>query len=203
MVKDFGQSGFGSSKVLEQLPQKIIVRPDGRISFPFVGEIMARGLSLRELDDRLTKALEVYIPSPEVYINLVQIGGKRVIVLGEVNNPGVFKPQDNARLLDIIAMAGGYTKDASLGSVILVSGGLANPRARKINVARIMKGSDLRQNVYIQPEDIVYIPKTAISDVNYFLEQLLGPLKSSGSAVSAIKTIRERTTPFLSTGTAN
>lgn len=202
MVMNFGMSGFGSSKILEQLPQKIIVRPDGRISFPFVREIMARGLTISELKGKLTEELAKFIPSPEVYINLSQIGGKRVIVLGEVNNPGVFKPQDNARILDLIALAGGYTKDAALGSVILVRGGLANPKAEKINLANIIKRGDLRQNVFIQPEDIVYVPKTAISDINYVLEQLLGPLKSSGTAVTSIKTLRERTTPFL-TGTGN
>ncbi|MEW6169998.1 MAG: polysaccharide biosynthesis/export family protein [Candidatus Omnitrophota bacterium] len=201
MVMDFGQSGFGSSKILEQLPQKIIVRPDGRISFPFVGEIMARGLTLPELDDKLTIELAKFIVSPEVYINLAQIGGKRVIVLGEVHSPGVFKPQDNARILDVIALAGGYTKDAALGTVILIRGGLSDPRPEKINLANIMKRGDLRQNVYIQPEDIVFVPKNIVADVNYILEQLLGPLKSSGAATTSIKTIRERATPFLATGT--
>ncbi len=203
MVKNFGISGFGSSKILEQLPQKIIVRPDGRISFPFVGEIMARGLTVRELDEKLTAELAKFVPSPEVYINLSEIGGKRVIVLGEVNAPGVFKPQDNARILDVIALAGGYTKDAALGSVILIRGGLTDPRPEKINLANIMKRGDLRQNVFIQPEDIVFVPKNIISDVNYVLEQLLGPLKSSGAATTSIKTLRERTTPFLSSGLAN
>ncbi|MBU2540534.1 MAG: polysaccharide biosynthesis/export family protein [Candidatus Omnitrophica bacterium] len=195
MIIGFGQSSFGTKNIFEDIPGEVIVRPDGRISFPFVGEVMARGMTLRELDDRLTQELSTFIDSPEVYVNLSGIGGKRVIVLGEVTNPGVFKPKDNARLLDVIAMAEGYTDDAALNSVILIRGGLDKPQAKRINLVNIIKKGNLKDNIYIQAEDIIYIPKTFISDLNYALEQLIGPLVSSGSAVTSIKTIRGRTTP--------
>jgi polysaccharide export outer membrane protein len=201
MVREFGETKFGLKRISQDLPERLTVRPDGRISFPLVGEIMVRGMTLRELHGKLAQELSNFIPSPEVYVNLLKIGGKKVIVLGEVSSPGVYKPQANTRLTDVIALAGGYTKDAALGSVILIRGGLSSPKAEKINLANIVRG-DLRNNADIQAEDIVYVPKTAISNMNYFLEQLLGPLKSSGAAVTSIKTIRERTSPFLSSGTA-
>lgn len=194
MVKEFGKSKFGA---LKDLPQQINVRPDGRISFPFIGDIFVRGKTLNEANSELTKKLSNYFNSPSVYINLAKIGGKRVIVLGEVDNPGVFKTQDNSRILDIIALAGGYTKDAALASVMLVRGGLAKPRAQTINVAKIMKG-DVAHNILIEPEDIIYVPKTFISNVNYMLTLLLSPLQSSGTATGQIRSIRARTNPFAS-----
>ena len=192
MVKEFGRSKFGA---LKDLPQQLSVRPDGRISFPFIGDVFVRGKTLNETNNEITNKLSSYFNSPSVYINLVKIGGKRVIVLGEVDNPGVFKTQDNSRILDIIALAGGYTKDAALGTVILVRGGLNKPQVHKINVAKIMKG-DVAHNVLIEPEDIIYVPKTAISNVNYMLTLLLSPLQSSGTATGQIRSIRARTNPF-------
>ena len=197
MVKEFGKSKFGA---LKDLPQQVGVRPDGRISYPFIGDVFVRGKTLNEVNLELTKKLSNYFSSPAVYINLAKIGGKRIIVLGEVDNPGVYKTQENARILDAVAFAGGYTKDAALASVMLVRGGLDKPKAQKINVAKIMKG-DLTHNVLIEPEDIIYVPKTAISNFNYILTLLLSSLQSSGTATGNIRSIRARTNPFTTTTT--
>lgn len=195
MVKEFGKSKFGAIK---DFPQQIVVRPDGRISFPFIGDIFVRGRTLPDVGSEIKKKLSNYFASPEVYMNLVRFGGKRVVVLGEVQDPGVFMPVNNARVLDVIAMAGGYTKDTALGSVVLVrTGPDGKPKAQKINLAKIMRGQDLSKNVYVQAEDIIYVPRTPITDISYFLQQLLSPLQSSASATSSLKTIRQRTSPFL------
>ncbi|GEM_PF-1556164 len=198
MVKEFGKSKFGAIK---DFPQQITIRPDGRISFPFIGDIFVRGRTVADVGSEIRKKLSGHFSAPEVYLNLVKFGGKRVVVLGEVSDPGVFMPVNKARLLDVIAMAGGYTKDSALGSVILVRVNSGKPKAEKINLAKIMRGQDLSKNVYIEADDIIYVPRTPITNISYFLQQLLGPLQSSGTATSSIKTIRQRTSPFLYTTT--
>ena len=72
------------------LNQDAIVRPDGRISFPLVGDVLAAGLTIPELDEELTQRLKDFLKYPEVSISIKKFGGKKVIVLGQVDEPGVY-----------------------------------------------------------------------------------------------------------------
>ena len=163
--------------------REAIVRPDGKISFPLVGDVQAVGLTLTELDRDLTERLKVYIRSPEVSVMLRKFGGKKVIVLGEVKSPGVYRATGKNTILEVIALAGGPTEDAVLRSVILVRGDLMQPEARRVNLAKVIKKGDLAENISVQPEDIVYVPRKFIANVNYFLRQLT-PVLQAGTLYS-------------------
>jgi protein involved in polysaccharide export with SLBB domain len=77
--------------------------------------------------------------------------------------------------MEAIGLAGGFTRDAVPSSTILIRGGFTAPNAQRINLSKLLKG-DLRQNIGLQSEDIVFVPRKFISDVNYFLSQILDPL---------------------------
>jgi polysaccharide export outer membrane protein len=165
------------------LDQEAIVRPDGKISVPLIGDIIARGLTITQLDDDLTKRLSEYVRSPEVSISLQKIGGSKVVLLGEISKPGVYSMAGQKTLLEAIGMAGGFTRDAVSSSIVLIRGGLVNPRAERINLSKALKGKDfIRQNIVLQAEDVVFVPKKFIADLNYFLTQILDPL-SKGAYV--------------------
>lgn len=149
-----------------------IVRPDGKISFPLVGDVQAEGLTLTELDEELTVRLKEYIMSPEVSVVIRKFGGKKVIILGEVSNPGVYRATGKHTMMEVIALAGGFTDHAFSSSVILIRGDLRKPYARRINLAKVLKRGDLAENISVQPEDIIYVPRTFIGNLNYFLKQL-------------------------------
>ncbi len=157
------------------LNQEVGVRPDGKISFPLIGDIQASGLSITALDQRVTERLREYIKYPEVSISIKKIGGSRVVVLGQVSNPGIYAVAGRRTIMEAIAMAGGLTRDAVASSAILIRGGFAAPNAQRINLSKLLKG-DLRQNIILESEDIVFVPRKFISDVNYFLSQILDPL---------------------------
>ncbi|MBN3038776.1 MAG: polysaccharide biosynthesis/export family protein [Candidatus Omnitrophica bacterium] len=164
----------------QDLDEVVIVRPDGKISFPLAGDVRAEGLTLTELDNELTRRLKEYIREPEVSIMLKKFGGNKVIVLGEVYAPGVYKTTGRNSIMEVIALAEGFTEDACLSSVILVRGGLKYPKSRRTNTARlnlrnVIEKGDLSQNVSVQPEDLVYVPKKFIANVNYFLEEIISP----------------------------
>jgi len=202
MIKSFGGISFGGVPQeeavsiaipfikIDDLSTEVIVRSDGRISLPLIGDIQASGLTLSELKNVTTEKLKRYIKDPEVSISVKAFGGKKIIILGEVGSPGVYKPTGNVDIVEIIALAGGYTQDAVLRSVMVVRGDLDNPVAIRLNVNNAIKKGDLSQNIMIQPNDIVYVPRKFIKDVNYFLNNLLGPLTAASSAVGPIKTIR-------------
>ncbi|MEM7816985.1 MAG: polysaccharide biosynthesis/export family protein [Candidatus Aenigmatarchaeota archaeon] len=165
----------------EDLNQEIIVRPDGCASFPLIGDLKVAGLTIPELDELLTEKLKEYIKRPEVSITLRKIGGSRVVLLGEVTWPGVYNVSGTKTVLELIGMAGDFTRDAVKSSVILIRGGFNNPKVRRLNIANVLKG-DLTDNVVLESEDIVYVPKTFISNLNYVITQILEPL-SGGSMV--------------------
>jgi polysaccharide export outer membrane protein len=158
------------------LGHDVIVRPDGKISFPLVGDVMAAGLSVIQLDLELTERLKEYIRYPEVSVSIKKLGGKKVIVLGQVKNPGVYSVTGARTILEAVGLAGGFTDNAVSSSVILIRGGFAKPEAKRINLTRAINRGDLRQNIPLESEDIVFIPKKFISNLNYFLSQILDPI---------------------------
>ncbi len=165
------------------LDQDAIVRPDGRISFPLIGDIQATGLTIPELDQQISEKLKDYIKYPEVSISITKIGGKKVIVLGEVIDPGVYSVTGAKTIMEAIGLASGFTRDAVPSSTVLIRGGFSQPQAQRINLSKAIAG-DVSQNVTLQAEDIVFVPKKFIADINYFLKQILEPLQS-GSKIDA------------------
>ncbi len=152
-----------------------IVRPDGMISFPLVGDIEASGRTISELTADLTASLSEYVREPQVSVSIKKIGGKRVIVLGQVAHPGVINVGGAMKVMDAIGMAGGFTRDAVITSAVVIRGGFQGAKAQKLNLAKVLKG-DLRENIALQSQDIIFVPRKFISDMNYFLEQILDPL---------------------------
>lgn len=159
------------------LDQEVIVRPDGRLSFPLVGDIMASGRTLTQIDEELTSRLKEFIKFPEVSVSIRRLGGSKVVILGEVYRPGVYVVSGNRSILEAIALAGGFTNDAVANSVILIRGGLQKPgEPRRLNLRQAMLGKAPDANISIQPEDIIYVPKTFISNLAYIVTQIVDPI---------------------------
>jgi polysaccharide export outer membrane protein len=169
------------------LTQDVIVRPDAKISFPLIGEIKAQGLTIPALDNIITKKLKDYIRYPDVSVSLKSMGGERVIVLGEVNRPGVYSLGDKRTVLEVIALAGGFTDDAVLNSVVVVKGGLKKPKAERINLALALKKGKIKEDVRLRAQDIVYVPKKFIANVNYYMSKILDPIYKGTTTASDIK----------------
>lgn len=163
------------------LTQDAIVRPDGKVSFPLIGDISATGRTVSELDQEITKRLKEYIRQPEVSISIKKLGGNKVMVLGEVASPGVYAVTGSKTILEAITLAGGFTKNSVASSVILIRGGFENPQAQRLDLSKALAGKP-RLNVALLREDIVFVPKKFIANVNYFLEQIIGPLSKGAYA---------------------
>jgi len=158
------------------LNKEVIVRPDGKISFPLINDVRAEGLTISGLDKVITSKLKDYIKYPDVSVSLKKIGGSRIIVLGEVGSPGVYSLEDRKTVLEAVALAGGFTKDAVLNSVIVIKGGLGHPKATRVNLANALRKGRLKEDVGLSAQDIVYVPKKFIANLNYFLKQILEPI---------------------------
>jgi polysaccharide export outer membrane protein len=188
-VYKIGQGDILSITVWENpdLDQAVVVRPDGKVSFPLIDEVQAEGLTISELDAQITRRLKEYIRFPDVSISLQRMGGSKVIILGEVQFPDVYALTGNSTILEAIATAGGFTTDAVASSVIVVKGGPEDPRGIRVNLNKALHKPQSNQNIKLEPEDIVFVPKKFIADVNYFISQFMSPITETTGTVKGIR----------------
>ena len=158
------------------LNQEVIVRPDEKISFPLIDDVQAGGLTIPQLDAEITKRLKEFIKYPEVSIFLRSMGGKKIFVLGEVYSPGVYTVTGDKNVAQAITMAGGFTSNAVANSVVLIQGGFTNPKGTRLDLNRYLLGTGPKQNIMLQPDDIIFVPKKFVANMNYLINQIIGPI---------------------------
>ncbi|MFC1674562.1 polysaccharide biosynthesis/export family protein [Candidatus Omnitrophota bacterium] len=176
----------------EELDEEVIVRPDGVISFPLVGDLVAAGSTLTRLDLELTERLKEYIKYPEVSVLIKKFGGLKVVILGEVNFPAAYSLPGRPTVLEAIALAGGFTDDAVLSSVIVIQGGLREPKGVRVNLNRAIMRADMSQNLVLNAQDIVYVPKKFIANLNYFISQVISPISSGAQDTYTLQGLRDQ-----------
>lgn len=133
------------------------VRPDGRISVPLVGEIKAAGMTPLALRQSLTDGYREYVTAPEVAVLVKEIRSQKVFVTGEVAAPGSFDLQPKAKLMQIIAMAGGLTPYAK-GRVIILRDRGGRERRYELDLGAIISGRRPQDNLTLQPGDTLVVP---------------------------------------------
>jgi len=161
---------FYSPELNEQIP----VRPDGRISLQLAQEIPARGRTPAELTAQLKETYSKELKKPEVTVIVRSFGNQRVYVDGEVSKPGMIPLAGPTTIRQAIAQSGGFLYTGNTTEVLLIRRGPENqPLATMVNMQKILDGTDLSQDIYLKPFDIVYVPKTAITNANLWIEQYL------------------------------
>lgn len=136
--------------------KELVVRPDGHIAFPLVGEVQAAGISSIELTGLLTTGLSDYMTNPNVTVNIVRLHTTRVYVLGMVAKPGMYELEKQHNLLDAIGIAGSYTKEAAKKKVIIIRKDQTGTPI-KVNLMNIWEKGDMTQNYVLGDGDVVYL----------------------------------------------
>lgn len=174
------------------LSRDVIVRPDGKISMPLIGDIMAEGLTLNKLDAEITKRYSEYLVSPDVSIAVKTFAGEKVFIFGEVTTPGIHTFQKNSSLIEVLAKAGGWNQYAKISNIFVIRGDLTKePEVILIDIKEILSGNT-RLNIMIYPKDIVYVPSTTIADVGRFVRDYLGPLQTTLSTIITVDYLKSK-----------
>ncbi len=163
---------------VRDLSMEVIVGPDGYISFPLIGDLFAYGKTLSELDAELTEKLKEYVVDPQVSVMVREFAGDNVIVLGEIRSPGIYKFVKRTKIVNVIALAGGFTDRARVVGVVVVREP-EDPRQEEpdlivVNAKEILKGK--LRNMEIRPNDIVYVSRTFVSNIKEFYNDWVSPL---------------------------
>jgi len=157
----------------ERLNNTIKVRPDGRITLEDLGDIFAAGMTPSQLDSVITDLYSKTIHEPEVTIFVRGFAGLSVYVLGEVRNPGIVEMKPKMTVLQAVAAASGSVRGAKMNSVMRLRRDAAGQiQAQRLDLNSTAIKNAAYQDIYVQPEDIIFVPKTFIASVNDFLTQV-------------------------------
>ena len=153
----------------------IVVGADGKASFPFLEDVPVAGLTLGQLDNSLEASYASKLDQPEVTLNVVTYGGREVIVMGEVRDPGAIPiASDRMTLVDALGRAGGPLKEtALLKQVILVRWLPQEGRRRSWKIDARIKWWNGPEELYLQPYDVVFVPNTPIDDVGIWVDMYI------------------------------
>jgi polysaccharide export outer membrane protein len=135
--------------------QTVVVRPDGKITFPLVGDVQAAGRTARQLDEELTQKLATFIREPVVTVIVAEINAFKVFVLGEVAVQGVLTLRRPTRLLEAIAQQGGLTPYADKSKVVVLRQEEGREVRITIDYKRVLGGERPDQNIFLKPGDTI------------------------------------------------
>lgn len=141
-----------------ELSVTVPVRPDGRISLPLVDDVTAAGLSPDELKASLVEAYRAFVTIPNISVLVQEIHSLKVYILGEVIAPGAFDLQRPVRVLQAIALAGGFTQYAEKNRVIVLREMDGKQERLEINLKRVYSGDSIEENILLRPGDTLVIP---------------------------------------------
>jgi polysaccharide export outer membrane protein len=160
-----------------ELNETVTVRPDGKISVQLLDDVQAAGLTPTQLDKALTDSYAQELLKPKVTVIVRSFTGQRVYVDGEVNRPGLVDLRPGMTPLQAVINAGGIKETAKPEAAIVVRKGPDNrPIPIAVDLNDAIYGASGQAHVQLQPQDIVYVPKTAIAKANKFVNQYIEQL---------------------------
>jgi polysaccharide export outer membrane protein len=142
----------------ENLTREAVVRPDGMVSFPLVGDVPAAGRTVEDLRIDLVKRLARFIPVPHVTVSATKILSYKIYVLGRVNRPGEYLVGHYTDVLQALSLAGGLTPFASENDIKVMRRDHGEQRAIPFRYGDAQKGKDLKQNIVLQRGDVIVVP---------------------------------------------
>jgi len=140
------------------LTMEVLVRPDGKFSFPLAGDIDAKGKAVEEVRKDLVTKIESYIPDVAATVMLKSMEGNKAYVVGKVLKPGPIIMNSETNVMQALSWAGGTAQFAGLSKIVILRGQGGNQSAIPFNYNQVEDGENLEQNIVLQPGDVVVVP---------------------------------------------
>jgi polysaccharide export outer membrane protein len=223
-------------EVLEALPGRPIsgerlVRPDGKITLGFYGEIYVAGLTITEIKEKIVLHLRKVIPdevlglieqdeegnfvnvepkeSNRVFVDVTAYNSKNYYVQGDVAAPGKMPITGNETVLDAINYAGGLIPTAAPQNIRLVRpapAGACCEQTLPVNLAAIVSGGDPTTNYQLMPGDRIVVYRDPIVRATLFIDRLAAPFQTVVNSVLqysfAARSVKSINAPLFGTGTS-
>ena len=150
--------------------QTVTVQPDGYITLKDAGHLVAEGLTSVELEQAIQAAYAMILHDPEVTVALKDFDRPYFIASGEITHPGKYELRGTTTLVAAVAIAGGFTQQSKHSQVVLfrrVSPDLVESHV--IDVRQMLRHHNLAEDVYLQPGDYVFVPRSLVSNIMRFM----------------------------------
>ena len=163
--RDMGNYILGSEDIVEVLVWKepdvskvVMIRPDGNISLPLIGDIQAEGLKAEELKTNIAEKLKEFISNPTVSVIVSQINSMKIFIQGEVAQPGVYQLRSNITVLQAVSLAGGFNEWAKKKKIIVIREAGGKVSRITVDYNKIVSGKDIEQNIFLKRGDTIIVP---------------------------------------------
>ncbi|MFH1728819.1 MAG: SLBB domain-containing protein [Pseudomonadota bacterium] len=169
---------------------EVTVNPEGEIAMSLVGNIRLVGLSLTGAQKKLTDVFSIYYKTPQLEVTIKEYTSQPITLFGAINyygtsaregakviktGPGVYYLTEPTKVLDLITMAGGFSKTADLENVAVTR---KRGDSITLNIQQALTREDISQNIYILPGDMVYVPELFEHKI---IVSVFGSVKSPGT----------------------
>ena len=141
----------------EQMSQNLQIRPDGKITLPLVGDVVAAGKTPATLRDALTTSLKDYITNPVVTVIVVEAMPQTISVIGEVNSPGTHPIKgQTTTVIEALALAGGFKDFANTKNIIIQRTTSTGVKRMPFNYKDAIKSEG--KPMCVEPGDVIIVP---------------------------------------------
>ena len=142
----------------KDLQREVLVRPDGWLTFPLVGNVQAAGKTPQQLENEIRQRLRKYIPDPVVTVTVKKIQGLKVFVTGRVGKPGEYVIGRYVDILQALTLAGGLTPFAKEDKIKVIRKQGGKEMVIPFDYSEVKKGKSLKQNITLRSGDVIVVP---------------------------------------------
>lgn len=145
----------------------IMIGPDGYVNLPYAGSVKLAGLTVPAATKILSERLGEYMKIPSMSLIIKQYGPRKVYVMGEVKNPGMYSlSSDYMNVFAALSSAGGIAKKGRTKQIAVVRVNNDKVNVQKVDIERFIKNQDITQNIALKDGDMIYVPKSNKIDLN-------------------------------------
>lgn len=137
---------------------QLVVRPDGKVSFPLLGDLQVAGLTTSEVRKEVESKARKYVPGAIATVVVTRLGSLQYYVVGKVAKPGMFNVSNPLTVLQALAMAGGLTPFAKQNQISIVRKDGTKEVRLRFSYAQVKNGEHLEQNIVLKRGDVVIVP---------------------------------------------
>ncbi|HUV39839.1 MAG TPA: polysaccharide biosynthesis/export family protein [Planctomycetota bacterium] len=171
------------------LQKAVVIRPDGKVTLRLLGDVYVSGKTPQEIDEDITRLYNEYIVGADVTVSVVGLNSQSIYVMGQVPREGPQPYTGELTILEAISRAGGTNFRAEPKAIQVARDG----KVWKVNLDDIVIKAKRGQNMYLQPDDIVFVPLNGFARVGFAMDNMFFPLRSFfsfiflGDSVSDLK----------------
>jgi len=141
-----------------ELTRDVTVMPDGKITYPLIGEITAQGLTASELKKAIADRLQNFVTAPEVTVVVKESRSQVVYAIGKLTRPGPIALAPGMTVMQALSAAGGFTEWADTKNILIVRREGGKETQLRFNYKEFTSGEKLEQNILLKPGDTVVVP---------------------------------------------